>query len=68
MKGGVRQMRKVKPELAVISCSATNTYGHPSPDTLQRLKEAGAEIKITKDDGAVTLRKVRGKCRLGTYR
>lgn len=65
---GQEFLDKVKPELAVISCSATNTYGHPSPDTLQRLKEAGAEIKITKDDGAVTLRKVRGKCRLGTYR
>ena len=58
----------VKPELAVISCSATNTYGHPSPDTLQRLKESGAEIKITKDDGAVTLRKVRGKYKVSTYR
>ena len=61
-------LETVKPELAVVSCSATNTYGHPSPDTLQRLKETGAVIKITKDDGAVTLRKVREKYKLSTYR
>ena len=24
---------KIKPELAVISCSESNTYGHPSPET-----------------------------------
>ena len=58
----------VKPELAVISCSSTNTYGHPSPDTLRRLRESGAEIKITKDEGAVTLRRVRGKYKISTYR
>ena len=65
---GEEFLETVKPELAVVSCSATNTYGHPSPDTLQRLKETGAVIKITKDDGAVTLRKVREKYKLSTYR
>ena len=65
---GEEFLETVKPELAVISCSATNTYGHPSPDTLQRLKETGAEIKITKDDGAVMLRNVKGKYKLSTYR
>ena len=28
---------KIKPELAVIPCSESNTYGHPSPETNSRL-------------------------------
>ena len=45
----------VRPELAVISCSSTNTYGHPSPDTLRRLKNSGSKVLITKDTGAVMI-------------
>ena len=45
----------VKPELAVISCSSTNTYGHPSPDTLLRLKNSGSKVLITKNTGAVMI-------------
>lgn len=45
----------VKPELSVISCSATNTYGHPSSDTLKRLENSGSKVLITKDVGAVTI-------------
>ena len=36
---GAEFLEIVRPELAVVSCSATNTYGHPSPDTLERLEE-----------------------------
>lgn len=34
---------KIKPEVSVISCSESNTYGHPSPETIKRLEnqEAG---------------------------
>ena len=45
----------VRPELAVISCSATNTYGHPSGETIGRLEDAGAKIWYTMEDGAVTM-------------
>lgn len=45
----------VKPELAVISCSATNTYGHPSRETIERLEDAGAKIWYTMKGGAVTV-------------
>ena len=45
----------VRPELAVISCSSTNTYGHPSPDTLRRLKNSGSKVLITKDTGTVMI-------------
>lgn len=43
----------VKPNISLISCSATNSYGHPGKETLQRLTDAGSEIFITKDVGAM---------------
>ena len=36
----------VRPEIAVISCSAKNTYGHPSADTIKRLEDGGAQVNI----------------------
>ena len=56
---GAEFLEIVRPELAVVSCSATNTYGHPSPDTLERLKKSGSRVLITRDCGAVTI--VNGK-------
>lgn len=45
----------VKPELGVISCSYTNKYGHPSPETIERLNHAGCRIAYTMKTGAVTI-------------
>ena len=50
---GEEFLNVVKPELAVISCSASNTYGHPSLETLRRLENAGTEICRTDRSGAV---------------
>lgn len=57
---GEKFLETIKPELSVISCSATNTYGHPSEETIERLEQAGAKVLITKDSGAVSVWK-RGK-------
>lgn len=46
-------LEEVKPEVSLISCSASNRYGHPGEETLRRLKEAGSRIVITKDSGAI---------------
>ena len=46
---------KIKPEVAVISCSESNTYGHPSPETTRRLKENGIRTEYTMKNGAVTV-------------
>lgn len=48
-------LQKIRPEVSVISCSATNTYGHPSPETIERLEEAGSEIYYTMKNGAITV-------------
>ena len=46
----------VRPEIAVISCSAKNTYGHPSADTIKRLEDGGAQVEYTMKSGAITVR------------
>lgn len=43
------------PKLAVISAGKRNSYGHPHKETLERLKEIGCEIVVTKDVGAITI-------------
>ena len=46
----------VQPRLAFISCGKHNHYGHPSPETLARLKATGAIIFRTDQDGQIRLR------------
>ncbi len=46
-------LKEVNPKLAVISVGENNTYGHPHQETLEKLVNAGAEIKRTDQDGTV---------------
>ena len=48
-------LEQVQPSLAVISCAMKNRYGHPSPDTVDRLKKTGCEIRYTMKSGAITI-------------
>jgi competence protein ComEC len=48
-------LRAVAPKLAVISVGATNTYGHPAPQTLRAYKRLKAEVFRTDLDGAVKI-------------
>ena len=43
-------------ELAVISCSEKNVYGHPSLEAVERLEEAGCQVEYTMKSGAVTIK------------
>lgn len=43
------------PEYAIISAGEGNSYGHPEPETLTRLKKHTNNIYITKDLGTVLL-------------
>lgn len=45
----------LRPETAVISAGRHNSYGHPAPETLFRLEEAGASIYRTDLTGSVIL-------------
>ena len=48
-------LKAVHAETAVISCSENNTYGHPAPETVDRLNEAGCRVEYTMKSGAVTI-------------
>jgi competence protein ComEC len=43
----------VRPRAAVISCSARNEYGHPTPEALGRLEAVGARVFRTDQEGEV---------------
>jgi len=45
-------LQNVKPEFAVIEVGK-NTYGHPTPETLQRLEKSGIKVLRTDKDGDV---------------
>jgi competence protein ComEC len=50
-------LRRVKPQIAIVSCGEWNRYGHPSQVVLDRLKAANANIKLFRTDlqGDITL-------------
>ena len=48
-------LRVLKPELALISVGAGNSYGHPKKGTLALLEEAGSRIYRTDEDGDINL-------------
>ena len=51
---GEELLEQIEPQLAVISCGARNSYGHPHAETLERLENAGVQWFCTKDYGAIT--------------
>ncbi|MEU6824917.1 ComEC/Rec2 family competence protein [Streptomyces atriruber] len=48
-------LRRAAPRLALISCGADNSYGHPSPVTVAALRAGGAQVLRTDTDGAVAV-------------
>lgn len=50
-----RFLRATKPSVAIISCGATNRYGHPTQATLDRLRRLGVTLYRTDLHGDITL-------------
>ncbi len=46
-------LSRFRPKIAVIQCGADNPYGHPTPETLERLQRTGAKIFRNDEDGDV---------------
>jgi competence protein ComEC len=44
----------VHPAIAAISVGEANSFGHPSPDTIQRILAEGTHLLRTDRDGAIT--------------
>jgi competence protein ComEC len=53
-------LKTITPEVAIVSVGAKNTYGHPSPLVLERLRSLGIAIRRTDQEGTITYRKIRG--------
>lgn len=49
-------LQSVTPALTVISAGRNNSYGHPAPETLERLISSGSAVFSTDTSGAVTTR------------
>ncbi|HZB00099.1 MAG TPA: hypothetical protein VE308_03645, partial [Nitrososphaera sp.] len=49
-------LNAVSPEAVVISAGANNTYGHPHPEALDRINNAGvANVHRTDIDGTIVI-------------
>ncbi len=48
-------LKRVKPEVAIISTGAWNRYGHPSQSVLDRLKTSNAKVFRTDLQGEITI-------------
>ncbi|MFH1037131.1 MAG: ComEC/Rec2 family competence protein [PVC group bacterium] len=48
-------LKKVRPDVAVFSCGAENTYGHPNEETVERLKKIGATMYRTDEQGTIII-------------
>ena len=54
-------LEAVSPNVAVISCAENNRYGHPAPETVERLEQADCRVFYTMKSGAITLYPADGK-------
>jgi len=48
-------IQTTRPEVAVISVSATNSYGHPSPLVIQQWQSVGARVHRTDAEGTISI-------------
>jgi competence protein ComEC len=58
----------VNPAYAVISAGYLNSYGHPNRDVLDRLRQHGAAVLRTDEEGLVTIRSDGRRLTVETYR
>lgn len=58
----------LEAEAAVISCGKNNSYGHPSSETLERLEDAGMQVFVTSEVGAVQIKTDGQEYKIYTYK
>ena len=50
-------LKTVNPELVAVSAAKDNPFGHPSEETLKRIKAVGAEVVCTGQVGDIVIRR-----------
>ncbi|MFZ5895813.1 MAG: DNA internalization-related competence protein ComEC/Rec2 [Myxococcota bacterium] len=53
---GAELLAAVRPRLATVSCGVRNRFGHPVPEVMARIAQAGARVLRTDRDGAIQIR------------
>lgn len=53
---GEAWLAALQPRVALISVGASNPFGHPAPEVIERLAHAGIDVWRTDLEGAITLR------------
>jgi len=53
---GEAWLESIKPQLAIISVGQDNKFGHPSPETLERLQQDVIKILRTDKDGDIKIK------------
>ena len=48
-------LKRVDPQIAVISCGKDNNYGHPHAEVLNRLAAAGVKVYRTDEQGTIKI-------------
>ncbi|MCS1350430.1 DNA internalization-related competence protein ComEC/Rec2 [Mechercharimyces sp. CAU 1602] len=48
-------MKRVKPQVAIISAGRKNRYGHPAPEVVERIETEGSTLFRTDEHGAITI-------------
>ena len=48
-------LERVQPSFAIVSSGYRNSYGHPHPDVIRRLKRRGVSVLRTDQDGRVSV-------------
>lgn len=48
-------IKKVDPDLALISAGEGNKYGHPAPEVVRRLKDMNIQVRTTESGGTIHL-------------
>lgn len=54
-------LEAVRPTVAIISAGQDNRYGHPHPEIIDRLKQAGAAIHSTIEEGDICIQVNKGE-------
>ena len=49
-------LKITNPKIAICSCSEKNNFGHPSSETLEKLKNVNAQVYLTFEEGNIVFR------------
>lgn len=60
---GAAWLAHVKPQVVVVSCGENNSYGHPAPETVERIGRQGAALVRTDREGTILFELANGAFR-----